>query len=221
MATDTATDAAADPSPSSTGPESEVVVVTEAARAKVLEIRAAEEDPDSLGLRIEIVGSNGAEYAYDLACEPLADAAEGDSVVEVEGLPLIVPADSVENMRGATLDLPANAGQGGLVIRNPNRPDPLAGVELDLHGDIADKVRQLLDQAVNPMLASHGGYAQLVGVEETRVFLSMGGGCQGCAVSAMTLREGIEKQIRAAIPEVTDIVDVTDHDAGENPYYKD
>jgi Fe/S biogenesis protein NfuA len=221
MATDTATDAAADPSPSSTDPESEVVVVTDAARAKVLEIRAAEEDPDSLGLRIEIVGSNGAEYAYDLAFEPLADAAEGDSVVEVEGLPLIVPADSVENMRGATLDLPANAGQGGLVIRNPNRPDPLAGVELDLHGDIADKVRQLLDQAVNPMLASHGGYAQLVGVEETKVFLSMGGGCQGCAVSAMTLREGIEKQIRAAIPEVTDIVDVTDHDAGENPYYKD
>jgi Fe/S biogenesis protein NfuA len=221
MATDTATDAAAESSPTATGPDSEVVVVTDAARTKVLEIRAAEDDPDSLGLRIEIVGSNGAEYAYDLAFEPLADAAEGDSVVTVEGLPLIVPADSVENMRGATLDLPANAGQGGLVIRNPNRPDPLAGVELDLHGDIADKVRQLLDQAVNPMLASHGGYAELVGVEETRVFLSMGGGCQGCAVSAMTLREGIEKQIRAAIPEVTDIVDVTDHDAGENPYYKD
>jgi Fe/S biogenesis protein NfuA len=161
------------------------------------------------------------EYAYDLAFEPLADAAEGDSVVTVDGLPVIVPADSIDNLRGATLDLPANSAQGGLVIRNPNRPDPLAGVELDLHGDIADKVRQLLDQAVNPMLASHGGYAELVGVEETKVFLKMGGGCQGCAVSAMTLREGIETQIRAAIPEVTDIVDVTDHDAGENPYYKD
>lgn len=215
MAADSATETATDTL------ASEVVVVTDAARAKVLEIRSNEEDPDSLGLRIEIVGSNGAEYAYDLAFESIADAADGDSVVTVEGLPVIVPADSVENLRGATLDLPANAAQGGLVIRNPNRPDPLAGVELDLHGDLADKVRQLLDQAVNPMLASHGGYAELVGVEETKVFLSMGGGCQGCAVSAMTLREGIEKQIRAAIPEVTDIVDVTDHDAGENPYYRD
>jgi Fe/S biogenesis protein NfuA len=198
-----------------------VVLVTDAARDKVLEIRGAEEAPESLGLRIEIVGASGVEYAYDLAFEPLADAAEGDSVVTVDGLPVIVPADSIDNLRGATLDLPANSAQGGLVIRNPNRPDPLAGVELDLHGDIADKVRQLLDQAVNPMLASHGGYAELVGVEETKVFLKMGGGCQGCAVSAMTLREGIETQIRAAIPEVTDIVDVTDHDAGENPYYKD
>lgn len=198
-----------------------IVTVTEAARAKVLEIRSAEEDPDGLGLRIEVVGSSGVEYAYDLAFEPLADVAEGDSVVVTEGLPVVVPADSVDKLRGATLDLPANANQGGLVIRNPNRPDPLAGVELDLHGDIADKVRQLLDQAVNPMLAAHGGFASLVGVEDTKVFLSMGGGCQGCAVSAMTLRQGIETQIRAAIPEVTEIVDVTDHAAGENPYYSE
>ncbi|WP_195210312.1 NifU family protein [Actinomarinicola tropica] len=198
-----------------------IVTVTDQARAKVLEIRGNEPEPESLGLRIEVVGASGVEYAYDLAFEALTEAAEGDSVVTTDGLPVIVPADSVDKLRGATLDLPANANQGGLVIRNPNRPDPLAGVELDLHGDIADKVRQLLDQAVNPMLAAHGGFASLVGVEDTKVFLSMGGGCQGCAVSAMTLREGIETQIRAAIPEVTEIIDVTDHDAGENPYYSE
>jgi Fe/S biogenesis protein NfuA len=211
MAPDTETPVAADT----------IVTVTDAARTKVLEIRAAEEDPETLGLRIEVVGSSGVEYAYDLAFEALAEAGPDDSIVTDQGLPVVVPADSVDKLRGATLDLPSNAAQGGLVIRNPNRPDPLAGVELDLHGDIADKVRQLLDQAVNPMLAAHGGFASLVGVEDTKVFLSMGGGCQGCAVSAMTLREGIETQIRAAIPEVTDIVDVTDHDAGENPYYSD
>jgi Fe/S biogenesis protein NfuA len=207
MATDTETDT--------------IVSVTDAAREKVLEIRSNEEEPDTLGLRIEVVGASGVEYAYDLAFEAIADAAEGDSVVVDQGLPVFVPADSVEKLRGATLDLPSNAAQGGLVIRNPNRPDPLAGVELDLKGDLADKIRQLLEQAVNPMLAAHGGFASLVGVEETKVFLSMGGGCQGCAVSAMTLRDGIEAQIRAAIPEVTEIVDVTDHDAGQNPYYQD
>ncbi|MDZ7679113.1 MAG: NifU family protein [Acidimicrobiales bacterium] len=196
-----------------------VILVTDEARDKVLEIRGAEEDPDTLGLRIEVVGASGVEYAYDLAFEPIADAAEGDSVVTDGGLTVIVPADSVDKLAGATLDLPANAGQGGLVIRNPNRPDPLAGVELDLHGDIAEKVTQLLEQSVNPMLAAHGGFASLTGVEDTKVYLSMGGGCQGCAVSAMTLRQGIEAQIKAAIPEVTEIIDVTDHDAGENPYY--
>jgi Fe/S biogenesis protein NfuA len=196
-----------------------VVTVTETAREKVLEIRSAEEDPDTLGLRIEVVGASGVEYAYDLAFEPVDSAEDGDSVVTDAGLTVIVPADSVDKLRGATLDLPSNSGQGGMVIRNPNRPDPLAGVELDLHGDIAQKVTQLLEQAVNPMLAAHGGFATLTGVEDTKVFLSMGGGCQGCAVSAMTLRQGIEAQIRAAIPEVTEIVDVTDHDAGANPYY--
>jgi Fe/S biogenesis protein NfuA len=200
--------------------ESDVVVtVTDAAREKVLEIRGGEEDPESLALRIEVVGASGVEYAYDLAFEPVDSAEPGDSVVTEGGLTVIVPAASVDKLRGATLDLPTNANQGGMVIRNPNRPDPLAGVELDLHGDIAQKVSQLLDQAVNPMLAAHGGYATLTGVEDTKVFLSMGGGCQGCAVSAMTLRQGIEAQIRAAIPEVTEIVDVTDHDAGTNPYY--
>lgn len=195
-----------------------IVTVTETARDKVLEIRSAEDDPETLGLRIEVVGASGVEYAYDLAFEPVADAAEGDSVVTQDGLTVVVPADSVDKLRGSTLDLPGS-GEGGMVIRNPNRPDPLAGVELDLHGDIAQRVSQLLEQAVNPMLASHGGFASLHGVEDTKVFLSMGGGCQGCAVSAMTLRQGIEAQIRAAIPEVTEIVDVTDHDAGENPYY--
>ena len=196
-----------------------IVTVTEAARAKVLEIRSAEDDPDTLGLRIGVVGASGVEYAYDLAFEPVADAAEGDSVVTDGDLTVVIPADSIDKLRGATLDLPSSSGQGGMVIRNPNRPDPLAGVELDLHGDIAQKVTQLLEQAVNPMLAAHGGFASLHGVEDTRVFLSMGGGCQGCAVSAMTLRQGIEAQIRSAIPEVTEIIDVTDHDAGQNPYY--
>ena len=196
-----------------------VVTVTEAARATVLDIRAAEADPGSLGLRIEVVGANGAEYAYDLAFEPLAEVGDDDSVVTVDGLAVVVPADSVAKLQGATLDLPANAAQGGLVIRNPNRPDPLAGVTLDLEGDLPTKVQQVLDQAINPMLASHGGFAALHGVEGTKVFVSMGGGCQGCAVSAMTLREGIDAQLRAAIPEITEIVDVTDHDAGENPYY--
>jgi Fe/S biogenesis protein NfuA len=213
MPTDTTTD--------SEQPVDEAVVleVTPQALESILNIRDQEDDAESLALRVEITGTNGADYAYDLGFEPATDATDTDHVSIQGGLTVVIPEDSVENLRGAVLDLPTNPGQAGLVIRNPNRPNPLLGVELELTGDLAEKVQQLLAEAINPSLASHGGYTNLVGVEGTKVFLSMGGGCQGCALSAATLREGIQTAIMEAIPEVTEIIDVTDHDAGENPYY--
>ncbi|MFA5565367.1 MAG: NifU family protein [Acidimicrobiia bacterium] len=196
-----------------------IVTVTDEAREMVKGVRAAEENSDTLGLRIAVVGKSGVEYAYDLAFEAISEAAEGDSIVETDGLTVIVPADSINKLRGATLALPSNSAQGGLVIRNPNRPDPLEGIDIQLEGDMPEKINMLLDQVVNPQLAAHGGFTTLSGVDGTKVYLSMGGGCQGCAISAITLRQGIEAQLRAAIPEITEIIDVTDHDSGQNPYY--
>ena len=193
--------------------------VTGEALAKILELQAAEDDPDTLALRVAITGTSGTDYTYDLAFESAADADEGDAVYPQGDLTVWVPADSIEPLSGATLDLPSATGQAGLVLRNPNKPDPLAGVHLELTGTIAEKVQQLLRDQINPALGAHGGYATLVGVEDTKVFITMGGGCQGCAVSAMTLRDGIDRSIRENIPEVTDVVDATDHDAGETPYY--
>ncbi len=196
-----------------------VLTVSDTARAKILELLAAEDEPDTLGLRVAITGTQGADYVYDLSFETVAEAGDDDVVYQQDELTVMVPSDSAAELHGATLDLPTNADQGGLVIRNPNRPDPLAGVTLELAGTIAEQVTQLLEQQINPALASHGGYASLVGVEGDRVFITMGGGCQGCAVSAMTLREGIERSIKENVPEVTEVVDATDHDAGESPYY--
>jgi Fe/S biogenesis protein NfuA len=198
-----------------------VLIVTDTARDKILELRAQEDEPDALGLRIEVTGVQGVEYTYDLTFDPVsqADPAAGD-VVESQGdLPVIVPVDSIDALRGATLDLPSTAGQQGLVLRNPNRPDPLAGAHIELSGSIEDKVRQLLDGQINPSLAMHGGFAALDRVDDDKVYVTMGGGCQGCAVSAMTLREGIARSIKDAIPEVAEVVDITDHEMGENPYY--
>jgi Fe/S biogenesis protein NfuA len=198
-----------------------VVVITEAARRRILELRAAETDADSLGLRVEVVGASGADYTYDLAFEPIAEAEPDDVVDDQGGLPVVVPADSVDKLRGATLDLPGSPDQGGLVLRNPNRPAPFKiSDDVQLTGELPDKVRQLLDEQVNPAIAAHGGFAELVGVEGTNVLIRMGGGCQGCAMSAMTLRMGIETMIKEALPEVTEVVDVTDHASGENPFYE-
>jgi Fe/S biogenesis protein NfuA len=195
-----------------------VLTVTPEAIARILELREAEEAPDQLALRVEITGTNGVEYAYDLTFDPKADAADADAVYQQGDLPVIVPVGSIEQLQGATLDIPAGGGPG-LVLRNPNRPDPLSGKHLELTGDIAEKVQQLLAQQINPSLAAHGGFAELKGVEGTVVYVTMGGGCQGCAVSAMTLRDGIARSIQESIPEVTEVIDTTDHQAGENPFY--
>jgi Fe/S biogenesis protein NfuA len=198
-----------------------VLTVTEPARDKILELRAQEDAPESLGLRIEVTGVQGVEYTYDLTFDPVveADEAAGD-LVETQGeLPVIIPGDSVDSLRGATLDLPSTGGQQGLVLRNPNRPDPLAGAHIELTGTTEEKVRQLLDGQINPALAMHGGFAALERVDDDVVYVTMGGGCQGCAVSAMTLREGIARSIKESIPEVREVLDTTDHALGENPYY--
>lgn len=197
-----------------------VVLVTETAMAKIIELRSAEDDPDGLGLRVEITGSRGADFTYDLAFDALADAAADDVVHEAGGLSVIVPAASVDDLRGSTLDLPTNQAQGGLVLRNPNRPStPALGDPIELSGTTEEKVTQLLDQQVNPAIAAHGGTARLVRLDGEIAYIEMGGGCQGCAMSAATLRQGIETAILAAIPEIKGIEDATDHGAGENPYF--
>lgn len=197
-----------------------ILTVTDAAMTKVLEIRDGEDDAENTALRVMIVGTRGVEFDYDLSLETISEADEDAHVYEVGELTIIIPADSAEDMQGSTLDIPSNPMQGGLVIRNPNRPPVLAPEDIDLTGTIEEKVTQLLDLSINPALAAHGGFASLVKVErDTEVHVLMGGGCQGCSMSAMTLTEGIKTSIMEQIPEVTEVIDATDHTAGENPFY--
>lgn len=84
---------------------------------------------------------------------------------------------------------------------------------------LKDKVQHLLDTMINPAVAGHGGWIQLVNVKETVIYLQMGGGCHGCAASMATLREGVERLIKEQIPEVTEVVDATDHSTGQTPYF--
>src|ERR1700760_531440 len=117
-----------------------LIDITPAAMETVLGILAEEDEPESLGLRIEITGTKGVDYIYDLSFDELANMVDGDVVTQVSDLQVIVPEATVHPLRGSVLDVPRAAGQGGLVIRNPNRPDPLAGVDLDLTGSVAEKV---------------------------------------------------------------------------------
>ena len=201
--------------------ERPVITVTEAARAVVGAMRAAEPDGDDLALRVSVigVGEGGHEYAYELVFDPIADAGPDDELRWNGDLPVVVPADSVDKLWGAVLD---NVEPTGLVIRNPNRPrpEPVQPEELDLVGTPEEKLRMLLDGEINPSLAMHGGFAAIDRVEGSIAYITMGGGCQGCGLAQLTLTEGIKATIEKRIPEITEVVDVTDHSAGANPFYE-
>ncbi len=85
--------------------------------------------------------------------------------------------------------------------------------------DLKERVQKLLDESVNPAVAMHGGQVELLDVKDSTVYIRMGGGCQGCGMADVTLKQGIERLIFEEVPEVTEVLDVTEHAAGTNPYY--
>ena len=85
--------------------------------------------------------------------------------------------------------------------------------------DLRARVQDLIDTMINPAVAGHGGFVELVDVQDNRVYLQMGGGCQCCGAADVTLKSGIERLIKEEIPEVAEVLDTTDHASGTNPYY--
>lgn len=200
--------------------------ITPAARAKVIEVRADESDPDRLALWLEVSGVSGGAYVYDMWFQVAAEAAEDDVVLQHDDLPVVIIGTSAEKLRGATLDL-SSLDDGGLVIVNPNTPprapsSPAMGDRppADLSGPVATRVIRVLEEQINPAIAMHGGFAELVAVEEETAYLRLSGGCQGCGLAQVTLSQGIAVAITDAVPEITDVVDVTDHSHGANPFYE-
>lgn len=195
------------------------VTVSDAARSNILEMRAAEPDSSEVALRIDVVGEGATDYLYELTFAPIAEAGPGDAIGHSGDLPVLVPEAAVTKLRGATLD---HVEPTGLVLRNPNRPRPnlKPSGKVFLEGSVEERIQQLLDSEINPMLDVHGGFASLDRVEGDTAFMVMGGGCQGCGLAQLTLTEGIKATVENTIPEITNVIDVTDHAAGDNPFYQ-
>jgi Fe/S biogenesis protein NfuA len=210
------------------GAAAPVVTLTPEAHKVVREAMDNEPDPGTLALWLEVRGVQGGSFIYDLYFQALSDADEGDVRHTQDGIEVIVPAASVDRLRGARLEW-SEEGGGGLVLVNPNTPTPeeaAPGVPPEvlargITGPLAVRVVAVLEQAVNPSIASHGGRADLVALneEDGTAYLRLSGGCQGCAMSQMTLRQGIETALLEEVPELTRVLDVTDHGSGENPFY--
>jgi Fe/S biogenesis protein NfuA len=194
-----------------------IITVTPAGREKIMELRDEEPEGKQLGLRLEILADEGTEFTYDLSFQELVKADFTDMVKNHGGLRVIIPAKDASNLEGATLDYE----EGGLVLRNPNKPRPISLGNLVANDDLSTEVRGIIADNINPSLDAHGGFVTFVGHDgEGRVYLTMGGGCHGCSMSKQTMLQGVQATLKELIPAVQKVVDATDHSVGENPYYQ-
>jgi len=197
-----------------------MIKLTQEARTKISEALDTA-DPPRRHLRIRASVEAGA-FAYHL--EALTDemVMPQDTVLDQDGFHLVLDPESADRLAGTRIDYREALVESGFQFDNPNQPaSPTlpTGERTDLDGPVPDRVRILLDTEINPAIAAHGGIVRLVDVQDNRVYLAFGGGCHGCGMVDVTLKQGIETRIREAVPEVAEVIDTTDHSTGDNPYY--
>ena len=187
-----------------------LLTITDLAKEKLAGFAKQAEDDANLVLRVAIVGRGSNGFQYDLQLVPISDTSDDDVRCEVDDVTVSIAAKSAVHMDGATLDFKESLMGGGFHFENPNPlwADP-----------VEQAVAEVIENDVNPAVAAHGGTVSLVGIDEGKVVISFGGGCQGCGMADVTLKQGIEVMIMDKVPEVTGIVDITDHAAGLNPFY--
>ena len=157
------------------------------------------------------------------------EAAEGSPLAqrlfEIDGITrVVISHDQITINKSAQADWPVIGKSIGAAIRaHLATSDPAVSDatwdSAPSSEEIRERVQHVLDAEINPSVAEHGGVVSLINVQDNQVFIQMGGGCQGCGQADVTLKFGIENSIRAAVAGVGDILDVTDHASGRNPYY--
>jgi Fe/S biogenesis protein NfuA len=196
-----------------------LITLTASARELILGLRAERPEPEGLALWIEPDSGVGGDHPYELYLYPIDQAAAHDLVQDLDELPVVICGGSADALRGAVVDRVMTTGQ--LVLVTMERPSPAVGVRAgsELRGDVAQRVQQVVTEHINPSIAIHGGRAEVASVADGVAYLRLGGGCQGCGIAQVTLRQGIEVAIKEAVPEIDRVVDVTDHASGTNPFY--
>ena len=187
-----------------------MITVTEVARKKVLELLSAD-GRQNLALRFAVDGRGPGGFQYRLGFVGPEEKRDDDRVVDAGGFEFYIDPESAANLKGTRIDFVESPNESGFKIENPNPlwTDPRALA-----------VQKVLDDDINPAVASHGGWVTLLDVKDGVAYIALGGGCQGCGMVDVTLKQGIEVRIREIVPEIREIVDTTDHAGGTNPYYR-
>ena len=149
------------------------------------------------------------------------DKERTEIAINLEGIRVLLNLDTSNLLSGATIDW--SDPEGGFQVETPQPKRPAAPPARPAGegpaDPLAERVQQVLDELINPRIAAHGGAVEMVDLADNTLYVRMMGGCQGCAASAATLRQGVERMVREELPEIEEVVDLTDHTAGANPYY--
>ncbi len=187
------------------------ITFSDTARSKLLEVLTGYPE-EVAGLRLKITGRTSEGFEHVLTIVEKGIEPVGDATLQFPDFLLFVEGERIEDLRGTNVHYEFKGPNvSGLEFHNPNPVwrDPLA-----------QEIQRIFDEQVNPQIAAHGGYVQLLELRGKRAYIEMGGGCQGCGMASVTLKQGIEVAVKEALPEIEELVDVTDHQSGENPYFK-
>jgi Fe/S biogenesis protein NfuA len=190
----------------------EVLSVTDVATSQIKRILEQEELSDQ-AVRVALVMRGPTNFQYQLEFCDRSDKKDDDFVFEQDGVMFYVAGGGLDQLRGTSLDYVDTGFSAGFKFDNPNKPKLL-------NDPIAERVHRVIQERVNPGVASHGGEVTLLDVKDGTAYVRLGGGCQGCGQADATVKDGITSLICAEVPEIHTVLDVTDHAAGTNPYYQ-
>ncbi|MHB8481633.1 MAG: iron-sulfur cluster assembly accessory protein [Nitrospiria bacterium] len=193
-----------------------MMTITKIAEENILAAMEAEKRQGDV-LRISVQRGGTPQVQYDLSFAPGSSKAPNDLLLDIGPVKVLIDNQSALYLKGAIVDYIHDLHGGGFKISNPNAP---AAAIPNLNSPVAKTIQKLIEEKINPGVAGHGGHVELVDVKETSVYLRLGGGCQGCGMANVTLKQGIEVMIKEAVPAITSVLDVTDHAGGNNPYYQ-
>ena len=187
-----------------------MIEITDVAQEKLLEMLNGREE-DIVGMQIAIKGRGPTGFEHSMQFVLAGEEPENAVVTEAGELRLFVDKESVDDLAGATINfIPAT---GGFDIEKPNSP-------FDWDDPLAQQVQEVLTSQINPSVAQHGGWVTLLEVKDDVAYIELGGGCVGCGMVDVTLKQGVEVAIKETVPTITSVVDTTDHASGSNPYYE-
>ncbi len=193
-----------------------MISITEAAQEYLAEL-LAKQDCEGIGVRIFILdaGTPQAETCISY-CRP-GEWKSDDVEKAYEGFKAYIDQPSISFLEDAVVDFAKDSMGGQLTIKAPNSRLP----KISEDSSIEDRVNYILYNEINPGLAAHGGHVSLEEVfEENIAVLRFGGGCQGCGMVDVTLKQGVENTLLSQIPQLKEVRDVTDHSYRENAYYR-
>lgn len=193
-----------------------MVTITESAQEYLTEL-LKKQDCEGISVRIFILdaGTPKAETCISF-CRP-GEEKEDDEVKQYESFKAFIELHSIPFLEEAVVDFAKDSMGGQLTIKAPNSRLP----KISDDSPIEDRVNYILYNEVNPGLAAHGGHVTLEEMfEENVAILRFGGGCQGCGMVDVTLKDGVEKTLLEQIPQLKEVRDVTDHTVKENAYYQ-